>query len=96
MSALIERLPTLRHDVSAEAPGPMRTRPFGLDAMAHPVPVDLSALPMIGLDPETQLSTVNGEVFLSATDPGIVAGSSCNTESDGKTVISVDTDLNDD
>ncbi|WP_436785769.1 hypothetical protein [Yinghuangia sp. YIM S10712] len=95
MSALIERLPTLRHDVSADAPGPKRTRPYGLDAMTHAVPVDLSALPMVGLDPETQLSTVNGEVFL-ATDPAIVAGSSCNTESDGQTVISVDTDQNDD
>lgn len=95
MTTLLDRLPTLRHDVSEQARGPVRTRPYGLDAMTHPVPVDLSSLPVVALDPESQLSTVNGEIFLATVDPA-VAGSSCNTESDGQTVISVDTDQNDD
>ncbi|MFE2409029.1 putative ATP-grasp-modified RiPP [Kitasatospora sp. NPDC059408] len=91
MSVLTDRLPTLNLQVDTEPPGPLATRPFGLDAVTNPVTV--VPLPPVGLDPRTQLSLIDGRLAL---DTPTMESSGCQTESDGQTVISVDFDQNDD
>ncbi|MEU8761945.1 hypothetical protein [Streptomyces sp. NPDC048659] len=91
MSALLDRVPTTSHTIATAPPGPAESRPFGLDSLSNPVVV--GEQPVLTVDPITQLSLVGGKAAL--LDP-VLAGSSCNTESDGSTVISVDTDQNDD
>lgn len=93
MSVLLERVPTLSHAIQTEPAGPLATRPFGLDALTAPVAVD-GHRPVIAVDPISQLSLINGEVCIDATN--MAPGTSCNTESDGKDAIAIDTDVNDD
>ncbi|MFI1205619.1 hypothetical protein ACH4VR_40395 [Streptomyces sp. NPDC020883] len=91
--SLLERVPTLSHRINTEPAGPASTRPFGLDSLTNPQVID-GRRPVVTVDPVTQLSLADGQVCI---DGDIVTmGSSCNTESDGKDVIAVDTDLNDD
>ncbi|ARI53324.1 hypothetical protein A6E92_14865 [Streptomyces sp. S8] len=89
MSALIDRVPTLSHLTHAQPAGPTATRPFGLDALTAPVAVRRQ--PSVSVDPDSQLSLVEGMVALDIEG---MAGTSCNTESDGRDAI--DTDQNDD
>ncbi|MFG2775319.1 putative ATP-grasp-modified RiPP [Streptomyces sp. NPDC048350] len=89
MSALLDRVPTLSHTISPDPSGPLSTRPFGLDSLTNPVPVGAQRL-AVTVDPVTQLSLIDGQA------PAMDANTSCNTESDGNTVISLDTDQNDD
>ncbi|MFD5435997.1 hypothetical protein ACFWJ4_28110 [Kitasatospora sp. NPDC127067] len=91
MSVLTDRLPTLNIAVDAEPTGPLATRPFGLDAITNPVTV--APFPPACVDPDTQLSLIDGR---TAIDLPTMDGSGCQTESDGQTVISVDYDQNDD
>ncbi|MEE1781639.1 putative ATP-grasp-modified RiPP [Streptomyces sp. SP17BM10] len=91
MSVLTDRLPTLNMTVDGEPSGPLATRPFGLDAVTNPVTV--ADLPAVAVDPDTQLSLIDGRV---AIDLPTMETSGCQTESDGQTVISVDYDQNDD
>ncbi|MEU9007755.1 hypothetical protein [Streptomyces sp. NPDC048551] len=93
MSALLERIPTLSHQINTEQAGPAASRPFGLDALTNPVPV-AAHRPLIEVDPESQLSLVDGLVCIDA--PSMDAGTACNTESDGRDAIAIDTDTNDD
>lgn len=92
MSVLLERVPTLSHSIQTEPAGPHSTRPFGLDSLTAPVAVD-GRRPVVAVDPVSQLSLVDGEVCI---DTANMAGTSCNTESDGKDAIAIDTDANDD
>ena len=91
MSALLDRIPTQSHMISAAPAGPGHSRPFGLDSLTGLT--EVGEQPAFTVDPMTQLSLVNGKTAL--LDP-VLAGTSSNTESDGSTVISVDTDQNDD
>ncbi len=91
MSVLADRVPTLSHVISSQTAGPLATRPFGLDALTTPVTVGRH--PAVSVSPDTQLSLVDGEIAL---DIEAMAGTSCNTESDGKDAIAIDTDQNDD
>ncbi|MFG2668359.1 hypothetical protein ACGFY6_29500 [Streptomyces sp. NPDC048387] len=93
MSALLERIPTLSHQIRTEPAGPQWSRPFGLDALTHPVPVS-NHRPHLTVDADSQLSLVDGLVCIDT--PSMDAGTSCNTESDGKDAIAIDTDANDD
>lgn len=92
MSALLDRVPTLSHTISTAPSGPANTRPFGLDSLTGLVPVT-GRKPALTVDPVTQLSLVDGEVCIETAN---MAGTSCNTESDGKDAIAIDTDANDD
>ncbi|WP_411081761.1 hypothetical protein [Streptomyces sp. cmx-18-6] len=74
-----------------QPPGPLATRPFGLDALTAPVTV--GRRPVVSVDPVSQLSLVEG---VTAIHIEAMAGTSCNTESDGKDAIAIDTDQNDD
>ncbi|MER7000154.1 hypothetical protein [Streptomyces sp. NPDC000410] len=89
MSALMERTPTVSHHIDTAPAGPAVTRPFGLDSLTGAVKVD-SRRPVVTVDPVTQLSLIDGHA------PAMDAGTSCNTESDGKDAIAIDTDQNDD
>ncbi|MGO4630479.1 hypothetical protein AB4225_05980 [Streptomyces sp. 2RAF24] len=91
MSALLDRVPTMSHTISSAPAGPESARPFGLDSLTGLT--EIGEQPTFTVDPMTQLSLVNGKTAL--LDP-VLAGTSSNTESDGSTVISVDTDQNDD
>ncbi len=91
MSALVNRIPALSHVTHAHPAGPTATRPFGLDALATPVAVGRQ--PSVSVDPDSQLSLVEGMVALGIEG---MAGTSCNTESDGRDAIAIDTDQNDD
>ena len=93
MSVLTDRLPMLNLDIANDPRGPLATRPFGLDALTTPVRVR----PLTGtaIDADTQLSTFDGRTVIDLPTAEM-PGSSCNTESDGQTVISVDSDQNDD
>ncbi|MFE4665372.1 hypothetical protein ACFRI7_14050 [Streptomyces sp. NPDC056716] len=93
MSALLERIPTLSHEVRTEGAGPAGTRPFGLDALTTPVRVD-GRRPIVTVDPGTQLSAIDGQ--MCTEDPSEDEGTACNTESDGRDAIAIDTDTNDD
>ncbi|GAB2713838.1 hypothetical protein [Kitasatospora kifunensis] len=93
MSVLTERIPTLSLTVDTERRGPAATRPFGLDALTTPIPVQ--PLTGVSVDPDTQLSTIDGRTVIDLP-AAEMPGSSCQTESDGQTVISVDSDQNDD
>ncbi|MER5490205.1 putative ATP-grasp-modified RiPP [Streptomyces sp. NPDC002490] len=92
MSLLLERVPSLSHEIATEPAGPVETRPFGLDSLTDPVPVH-GHRPVLTVDPVTQLSLVDG---LPANAHPTMSKTSCNTESDGKDAIAVDTDQNDD
>ncbi|MFE6663880.1 putative ATP-grasp-modified RiPP [Streptomyces sp. NPDC057697] len=92
MSLLLERVPSLSHEIAAEPVGPAETRPFGLDSLTDPMPVH-GHRPVLTVDPVTQLSLVDG--FPAGAHP-TMSKTSCNTESDGKDAIAVDTDQNDD
>jgi putative ATP-grasp target RiPP len=92
MSALLDRVPTLSHAINRDPSGPIGTRPFGLDSLTGLVPVS-GRQPALTVDPVTQLSVVDGEVCI---DTANMAGTSCNTESDGRDAIAIDTDANDD
>ncbi|MFI2210601.1 putative ATP-grasp-modified RiPP [Streptomyces sp. NPDC020141] len=92
MSLLLERVPALIHQIAAEPAGPAETRPFGLDSLTGPVPVH-GRRPALSVDPATQLSLIDG---LPAGAHPTMSKTSCNTESDGKDAIAVDTDQNDD
>ncbi|MFJ5739512.1 hypothetical protein [Streptomyces microflavus] len=91
MSVLVDRVPTLSHLTHSQPAGPLATRPFGLDALTTPVVVGHQ--PAVSVDPASQLSLVEGAIALGSE---AVAGTSCNTESDGKDAIAIDTDQNDD
>ncbi|NML53351.1 hypothetical protein HHL19_06415 [Streptomyces sp. R302] len=93
MSALIaERAPTVSHDISTAPTGPVATRPFGLDSLTGLASVS-GRRPLLGVDPITQLSLVDGRPAIDT--PGM-NGTACNTESDGRDAIAVDYDQNDD
>ncbi|MFD4571352.1 hypothetical protein ACFWNK_21595 [Streptomyces sp. NPDC058417] len=92
MSLLLERVPSLSHEIAGEPPGPAGTRPFGLDSLTDATPVH-GRRPLLTVDPATQLSLVDG---LPADVHPTMSKSSCNTDSDGKDAIAVDTDQNDD
>ncbi|WP_137991288.1 putative ATP-grasp-modified RiPP [Streptomyces vilmorinianum] len=91
MALLLDRVPTQSHTISTDPAGPADTRPFGLDSLTGLTKV--GEQPRAAVDPVTQLSLVEGRPAI--LDP-MLAGTSSNTESDGSTVISVDTDQNDD
>ncbi|MFJ1590145.1 putative ATP-grasp-modified RiPP [Kitasatospora albolonga] len=91
MSVLVERIPTLSPLTHTEPSGPLATRPFGLDALTTPVTVGRQ--PSVSVDPESQLSLIEGTIALGIEG---MAGTSCNTESDGRDAIAIDTDQNDD
>lgn len=93
MSILLERVPTLSHRIRTEPAGPRSSRPFGLDSLSGSTVID-GRRPFLAIDPQTQLSLLDGQIVIenSAMD----AGSSCNTESDGRDAIAIDTDQNDD
>ncbi|MFF5285167.1 hypothetical protein [Streptomyces sp. NPDC013171] len=91
MSALLDRVPTMSHSISTAPAGPDSTRPFGLDSLTGLTQV--GEQPHATVDPVSQLSLVDGKPAI--LDP-MLANTSSNTESDGSTVISVDTDQNDD
>ncbi|MFJ4772594.1 hypothetical protein ACIP88_26400 [Streptomyces uncialis] len=92
MSLLLERVPALSHEIAAEPTGTAESRPFGLDSLTNPVPVH-GHRPVLTVDPVSQLSLVDG--FPASAHP-TMSKTSCNTESDGKDAIAVDTDQNDD
>ncbi|MHC0430211.1 hypothetical protein ACX6XY_08480 [Streptomyces sp. O3] len=92
MSELTERVPTLSHAIRTEPVGPLATRPFGLDALT--TPVTPGRRPAVTVDPVSQLSLADGRTVLDS--PAMDQGTSCNTESDGKDAIAIDTDQNDD
>ncbi|MFE6103167.1 hypothetical protein ACFVQ4_24865 [Streptomyces laurentii] len=91
MSALLDRVSTMSHTISTAPAGPIAARPFGLDSLTGLT--QIGQPPAVSVDPVSQLSLVDGRMAI--LDP-ILAGTSSNTESDGSTVISVDTDQNDD
>ncbi|MFG3409402.1 hypothetical protein [Streptomyces sp. NPDC048142] len=91
MSVLVDRVPTLSHVTRSQPAGPLATRPFGLDALTTPVPVGRQ--PAVSVDPDSQLSLVEGAIAINIE---AMAGTSCNTESDGRDAIAIDTDQNDD
>ncbi|MDT0493372.1 hypothetical protein ACPEIF_07450 [Streptomyces sp. NPDC012600] len=91
MSVLIDRIPTLPLLTHTEPVGPLATRPFGLDALTTPVTVGRQ--PAVSVHPDSQLSLVEGAIALGIEG---MAGTSCNTESDGRDAIAIDTDQNDD
>ena len=94
MSVLTDRLPTASRSIHTEQPGPLATRPFGLDALTNAQPVDVSALPTHTIDRDSQLSVLGGGLALD--DVATMQNTICNTESDGKDAIAVDEDQNDD
>ncbi|MFE2294578.1 hypothetical protein [Streptomyces sp. NPDC059452] len=91
MPVLVDRIPTLSLLTHTQPPGPLHTRPFGLDALTTPVTVGRQ--PAVSVDPDAQLSLVEGTIVLGIEG---MAGTSCNTESDGRDAIAIDTDQNDD
>nr|WSZ96227.1 hypothetical protein OH820_11685 [Streptomyces sp. NBC_00857] len=91
MSVLTERVPTLSHAIRTEPAGPLATRPFGLDALT--TLVTPGRRPAVAVDPVSQLSLADGQVALDVEG---MAGTACNTPSDGKDAIAVDHDENDD
>jgi putative ATP-grasp target RiPP len=93
MLTLTDRVPTLSLNVSNELSGPPETRPFGLTALTPLVQV--GSRPNVTVDPDTQLSVLDGLTVIDDITTAM-ANSSCNTESDGKDAIAVDSDSNDD
>ncbi|MEZ0094515.1 putative ATP-grasp-modified RiPP [Streptacidiphilus sp. EB129] len=93
MLALTDRVPTLNLEVSQEPSGPEATRPFGLTVLTPLVRV--GPRPTVTVDPDTQLSVLDGLTVIDDL-PTAMANSSCNTESDGKDAIAIDSDANDD
>lgn len=92
MAVLLERVPTLSHEIQVDPAGPTATRPFGLDALTNMVTVQGHS-PAFTVDPATQLSLVDGQ---AAIENPAMANTSCTTESDGADAIALDTDSNDD
>ncbi|WP_406296520.1 hypothetical protein OG948_13475 [Embleya sp. NBC_00888] len=95
MSLLTDRLPTVDRSITGRTPGPLASQPFGLDFVTRPVTIADQPL-TITVDPQSRLSLADDLVVIDTPILTPIMGSCCNTESDGQTVISVDTDENDD